>query len=120
MIDVNKYECFGYDEKNPDGSVRCHCVKAISTYAGKTVAGYAKCHPDDEWNWEKGKELAIARCAAKIAKKRLARATIKVAEAQCIMDDAVCYLNDMTEYFADSADEVARTNAYIVELMNKM
>jgi hypothetical protein len=26
----------------------------------------------------------------------------------------------MTEYFADSADEVARTNAYIVELMNKM
>ena len=30
MIDVNKYECFGYDEKNPDGSVRCHCVKAIS------------------------------------------------------------------------------------------
>jgi hypothetical protein len=45
---------------------------------------------------------------------------MKVAEAQCIMDDAVCYLNDMTEYFADSADEVARTNAYIVELMNKM
>ena len=120
MIDVNKYECFGYDEKNPDGSIRCHCVKAISTYAGKTVAGYAKCHPDDQWDWEKGKALAIARCAAKIAKKRLARATMKVAEAQCIMDDAVCYLNDMTEYFADSADEVARTNANIVELMNKM
>ena len=46
MFDESKYECFGYDEKNPDGSVRCHCVKAISNYAGKTVAGYAKCHPD--------------------------------------------------------------------------
>ena len=120
MIDVNQYECFGYDEKLPDGSIRCHCVKAISTYAGKTEAGYAMCHPDDQWDWEKGKALAIARCAAKIAKRRLARASMKVAEAQCIMDDAVCYLNDMTEYFADSADEVARTNAHIVELMNKM
>ena len=120
MIDVNKYECFGYDEKNPDGSVRCHCVKAISTYAGKTVAGYAKCHPEDEWDWEKGKALAIARCAAKIAKKRMARATAKVVEAQDIMDSAVCYLNDMTTYFADAADEVACTTAHIAELMKKM
>ena len=33
MIDVNKYECFGYDEKNPDGSIRCHCVKVMSSRA---------------------------------------------------------------------------------------
>ena len=120
MIDVNKYECFGYDEKNPDGSIRCHCVKAISTYAGKTVAGYAKCHPDDQWDWEKGKTLAIARCAAKIAKKRAARAAMKLAEAQDILDDAMCYLNDMGEYFTDSMDEVAYTSAHIAELMKKM
>ena len=120
MFDESKYQCFGYDEKNPDGSVRCHCVKAIYTYAGKTVAGYAKCHPDDNWDWEKGKALAIARCAAKIAKKRAARASMKMAEAQEILEDAVEYLNDMSIYFADSMDEVAYTSATVAELMNKM
>ena len=120
MYDINKYKCYGYDEKNEDGSIRAHCVVAISTYAGKTVKGYAKCHPDDTWDWEKGKALAIARCAEKIAAKRNARATRKVAEAQDILAEAINYLNDMTEYFADSADEVARTNAHVVELMNKM
>ena len=120
MFDESKYQCFGYDEKNPDGSVRCHCVKAISTYAGKTVAGYAKCHPDDCWDWEKGKKLAIARCAAKIAKKRAARASMKMAEAQDILEDAIAYLNDMATYFADSMDEVAYTSATVAELMNKM
>ena len=70
MYDINKYKCYGYDEKNEDGSIRAHCVVAISTYAGKTVKGYAKCHPDDTWDWEKGKALAIARCAEKIAAKR--------------------------------------------------
>ena len=120
MFDENKYKCFGYDEKNPDGSIRCHCVKAISTYAGKTVAGYAKCHPNDNWDWEKGKALAIARCAAKIAKKRAARATSKLLEAQEIFADATEYLNDMTDYFADSMDEVALTSAYVSEVMEKM
>ena len=120
MFDESKYKCYGYDEKNPDGSIRCHCVKAVSTYAGKTVAGYAKCHPDDNWNWEKGKELAIARCAAKIAKKRAARATKKLTEAQGILQDAVAYMNDMATYFADSMDEVAITSAYVMELMGKM
>lgn len=120
MFDANKYKCYGYDEKNEDGSIRCHCVVAISTYAGKTVKGYAKCHPSDAWDWEKGKALAIARCAEKIAKKRAARATAKLAEAQEILAEAVAYVNDMTEYFTDSADEVAITNAYVNELLSKM
>ena len=83
--------------KNEDGSIRAHCVVAISTYAGKTVKGYAKCHPDDTWDWEKGKALAIARCAEKIAAKRNARATRKVAEAQDILSEAIAYLNDMLD-----------------------
>ena len=57
MFDESKYKCYGYDEKNEDGSVRCHCVVAISTYAGKPVKGYAKCHPDDAWDWERVRPL---------------------------------------------------------------
>ena len=120
MYDVNKYKCYGYDEKNEDGSIRAHCVVAISTYAGKTVKGYAKCHPDDAWDWEKGKALAIARCAEKIATKRNARATRKVAEAQDILSEAIAYLNDMLDYQMNSADELAAANAEVNKLISKM
>jgi hypothetical protein len=120
MYDVNKYKCYGYDEKNEDGSIRAHCVVAISTYAGKTVKGYAKCHPDDAWDWEKGKALAIARCAEKIAAKRNARATRKVAEAQNILAEAIAYLNDMLDYQLNSADELAIANAEVNKLISKM
>lgn len=49
-------------------------VIALSTYAGKTVRGIAKCHPTDEFNEEYGKRLAAARCNRKIAAKRYERA----------------------------------------------
>ena len=44
-------------------------VVAVSSYAGKTVRGVAKCDPRDTFDIEKGKELAAARCNEKIAYK---------------------------------------------------
>lgn len=120
MFDESKYKVISYDEKNPDGSFRCHVVCAMSTYAGKTVKGYAKLNPEDQWDWEKGKALAIARCNAKIAEKRNKRAMSKVVEAQDILDSAVEYLNDMLAYCADSADEYASAKAHVATLMSKM
>lgn len=49
-------------------------VIAVSSYAGKTVKAKAVCSPDDEFDIEKGKELAKLRCALKIENKRLKRA----------------------------------------------
>lgn len=46
-------------------------VYAISTYCKKTVKGVAKCSPEDDFDIEKGKALAAARCNMKIAKKRV-------------------------------------------------
>ena len=31
MFDESKYKVISYDEKNPDGSFRCHVVCAMST-----------------------------------------------------------------------------------------
>lgn len=120
IFDENKYKCYGYDEKNEDGSIRCHCVVAISSYAGNTVKGYAKCHPNDEWDWEKGKALAIARCAEKIAIKRANRANAKLAEAQDILADAIAHMNDMLNYYMDSSDEVMLTNTMKNEILAHM
>lgn len=120
MYDVNKYKCYAYEEKNEDGSVRCPVVVAISTYAGQNVKAYAKTNPGDEFNWEKGRDLAVARCNAKIAGKRHKRAQKKVAEAQRQLDAALKYLADMTAYAADSADELAEAKAYVAKVMDKM
>ena len=49
-------------------------VIALSTYDGKTVRGVAVCSDADEFDVQKGKELAAARCALKIAHRRLRNA----------------------------------------------
>ena len=49
-------------------------IIALSTYAGRTVRGIAKCHPSDTFNTDFGKALAAARCNQKVASKRYARA----------------------------------------------
>ena len=105
MYDVNKYKCYAYEEKRPDGT-KCPVCVAISTYAGKTVKGYAKLNPNDEFNWEKGRNLAIARCNAKVARKRAKRAEQKVHEAWEVFDQARMYLLDMLDYQHNSLAEV--------------
>ena len=119
MYDVNKYKCYAYEEKRPDGT-KCPVCVAISTYAGRTVKGYAKLNPHDEFNWEKGRDLAIARCNAKIASKRAKRAESKVEEAKMFVDEALAYLADMTQYQVDACAEVAEASNYLKTLLEKM
>lgn len=45
-------------------------IIAVSTYAGHTVRGKAKCHPADSYDEELGKQIAANRCNVKIANKR--------------------------------------------------
>ena len=52
-------------------------VVAVASYAGRTIRGVAKCSDQDEFNLETGKKLAAARCAMKIAKKRVKYARIE-------------------------------------------
>lgn len=45
-------------------------VYCMTYYAGKTIKGVSKRHPDDEFNLEDGKKLAKARCEYKVRKKQ--------------------------------------------------
>ena len=78
-------------------------VVAVSTYAGRVVRGVAKCAPGDTFDIEKGKDLAIARCAAKIAKKRLNRAHKKYDESIVAFEEAKAHRGDMLRYVTDSS-----------------
>ena len=77
-------------------------VICLSTFAGKAVRGIAKCAPGDEFDVEKGKDLATARCAAKVAKRRYNRAMKKLEEAKIQAYAANDYLDKMLYYFQDA------------------
>lgn len=109
---LDKYR-FYFDEKNKT-------VIAVSTYAGKTVKGYAKCDPRDEFDKEAGKKLAAARCNERIAHKRHARASKKIVEAQRLLEDARLHYEKMTEYFDDSQREASEASINVQKILKEM
>ena len=96
MYPISKYKFF----MTPDNK-----VIAVSTYAGKTVKGVAKTDPRDKFDEVFGKELAAARCAAKVAKKRRARAAKMMRKAQIQLNIAQRYVDRMRAYEADAVKE---------------
>ena len=100
--------------------VHDHEVIAISTYAGKTVRGVAKADPRDEFDVEVGKELAIARCAAKIAIKRQNRAKRCLATAQAKLAEAQAWVDKMSAYASDSMVDASKAIDALYEIEQKL
>lgn len=120
IVDVNKYRCHSFWHKDADGNPVTRVIVAVSTYAGKTVKGYAKLDPRDEFDYDKGKNLAIARCNVKVAAKRLNRADRKVNEAKAQVHAAMQHLNKMIAYQSDSATALETANKNLTELLATM
>lgn len=95
-------------------------VIAVSTYAGKTVRGCAKADDRDEFNLEKGKELAIARCNQKIAEKRAKRARMKFSKATNEVAKAQTYLNKMSAYLLDANEAENEAKKEVQILLEKL
>jgi predicted metallo-beta-lactamase superfamily hydrolase len=115
MFSLDRYKFVSYKDKKG-----VSVIAAISSYAGKHVKGYAKANPNDEYSEEKGKKLAIARCAEKIARKRKARAARLLKKAQTQMAMAQKYVDDMTSYYNDACVEVDETKADLDKIYAKM
>lgn len=77
-------------------------VIAVSTYAGRTVKASAKCAESDTFSLETGKLLAAARCNEKVSAKRVARANMKVKQAEQDLIKAQKHLEDMKQYLNDA------------------
>lgn len=92
-------------------------VIAISSYAGKTVKGVAKVHPNDLFDEEYGKNLARARCDLKIAKKRAARADKKLTEAFKGLSKAYACVRDTREYYENANSELVNVNEYLKNIL---
>lgn len=104
----SKYKIFR-DSKNN--------IIAVSTYAGKNVKGVAKCDPRDTFNEDYGTDLAIARCAAKIADKRVKRATKERAKALKEMEKIMIKIQKMNAYVADAEAEALAAKEKLSDLI---
>lgn len=111
MFPIEKYQYYIQETKNGTN------VIAVSTYAGKTVRGTAKCHPNDVFDLETGKKIAAARCAVKIALKRSIRAENKYSQAFRATEAAKAYEDKMWTYREDALREVKIAEAQLDELL---
>jgi hypothetical protein len=98
-------------------------VTASTTFAGKTVEAHAKCDPRDEFDYESGKKLAVARCNAKVSRLRFQRAKAKQKEAAQGLDEAMRKMYKANAYFYDVAiqykNDVENEHRVVKKLMYK-
>lgn len=83
-----------------DKKKQCNAVKAITTYGGRYVSAIAYTHPNDTFNEELGKQIALTRLQAKIAKKKADGWARKA--KQCSIE--VAYANDYIKRMNKEAD----------------
>ena len=95
-------------------------VIAISSYAGRRVRGVAICSKDDNFSLDKGKELAAARCALKVAEKRVKRAYNKVTEAEAAYDKAGEHYDSMCDYHADAMETMYDAADHLESLLESL
>ena len=104
MYPMEKYKYYTTNNK----------VIAVSTYAGKTVRGVAKCDPRDTFDLEKGKVLAAKRCNEKVAKRRYARAQKRVKEAAQDLKTAQSHYHKMLQYMNDAHDAYGQAEKDVI------
>lgn len=113
---TDRYKYYTYTDKETKAIV----VVAASTYCGKAVKGYAKCNPADTFDLEKGKTLAAARCAQKIANRRNKRAAAKLREAKENLNKAYEYYSKMSQYANDAWFEAQNAIVNTTEVYKTM
>ena len=95
-------------------------IVAVSSYAGKTVRGVAKCDPRDSFDKNKGEELAQARCNFKVATKRFNRAISEVEKAKQAVIAAQKKVEKMKSYLTDASNQLFRADEELKRIENEL
>ena len=110
----NKYKFYKFhiDEKNKK-------VIAITHYAGRVIRGIAKCAPEDIFNLELGKRIAVARAEEKVAKAKARNAATKFLQASVAADAAEKRFDEMKQYYMDAIDQLDEAEEFLENLIPK-
>lgn len=91
-------------------------VRAVQTYAGLPYIGVAQCAPQDQFDFETGKELAAARCNAKIARARHKHARKCFKEAEQALIKAKHRYDKYKKFCSDAYDAMIDAECTLEEL----
>lgn len=95
-------------------------VVCVSSFAGKSVVGRAKCAPGDNFNLEVGKKLARLRCDLKIAKKRKKSADKKEIAARMAVHAAKEEWEKSVEYYKSASAEINTVSNELNDLISTL
>ena len=88
---MNKFNYYTYFDK----AKNCKAVKAVTTFAGRTVTGVAYVHPTDTFDEEFGKNLARMRCEKKIYKKKVQFSNQRIKEDTVLLKALLDFAKDV-------------------------
>ena len=95
-------------------------VIATSRDAGKTIKGIAKCSPEDEFDVEKGKELAAARCNVKVTERRKKRAATEYDEIVTLINELERYKEKKSNIYTKAANEAYQARVSLQKLLEEL
>lgn len=83
---MRKYKYYEFDKKDETGNL-IKCVKAVGRHNGRDISAVARCHPDDAFDIEKGKNLSRLYLREKICKNRVKEIEYKMDYLEYILSD---------------------------------
>lgn len=95
-------------------------IIALSSFAGKTIKGVAKCDPSDTFSVEFGEKLAAARCNKKVADKRVKYAMKKYLAAEAEFKKVQKHFKAMSDYLTDSSNRCKEAATEVDNLLNSI
>lgn len=95
-------------------------VVALSSFAGETVRGVARCSPNDTFDVELGKKLAVARCDYKIACKKVDRAVQMADFYKDFYDSVRKKLENVMKYREDALYKVEEATSELQKLESSL
>lgn len=95
-------------------------IIAVSNYKGKTIKGVAKCSPEDNFNYAKGVELAVARLRLKKAKLKAKLAVEEINKLKTKNDILRNKIAKASDFYADAIDELQSLDSELNNILEEI
>ena len=95
-------------------------IIAVTHYGNQTIRSIAKCNPEDTFDIEYGKKLAVARAEVKVAKAKIKNASAAYLKASVAADEAQRQYDKMKDYYMDAVDQFDNASVEVEELIKSI
>lgn len=95
-------------------------IVAIRSFGNKEIKGIAKCSPNDTFDEDIGRKLAILRCDKKLAKAKLKEAELNLKKADKMITHYIKVYSEANSYFAKCKNNYNSVSKALEEFETKL